>query len=339
MDKLNSQMLPAPADWSALFGSERGDRDSRDSRPLIVEIGFGQGTFLLHLARCYPDANLIGLEISNRSLIKTEAKIERAGLTNIRLVHSTAETALHHLFVPASIWQLHVNFPDPWFKKDHSHRRLMQRDTLDAIVSRLAPGGEFYLATDILAYAEMAHELLAATPGLDNQLASAWVDELPGRVVTKYEAAARREGRACCYFAYRRNHLPAPDVPVIEDKPMPHVVFASPLSLDDMAARFEPLRQGENGINVNISHAYVGREAVLFETHVAEPTISQHVALVIVAREHPDTPGASEFTLQLSTIGQPRPTAGVHLAVRSLTDWFLRLHPENRIVKAKVSSE
>lgn len=330
MDKLNSRTLPAPTDWAALFGADR---------PLIVEIGFGQGTFLLHLARCHPDVNVVGLEIANRSLTRTEEKIERQRLTNVRVVHSMAETALHHLFTPASIWQIHINFPDPWFKKDHSHRRLMQRDTLDAIVSRLAPGGEFYLATDILAYAEMSHELLAATPGLDNLLPSAWASELPGRVVTKYEAAARREGRACYYFAYRRNHQPAPDVPVIKDVPMPHVVFTSLLSLDQMAVRFEPIQRSEDGINIHLSHAYVGSEALLVEAHVGEPTITQHVALAVVARHHPDTPGAREYTLQLSMIGQPRPTAGIHIAVGLLADWLLHLHPDTHVIKAKVSSE
>ena len=131
--------------------------------PLIVEIGFGHGEFLLDLACSIPDANVIGLEIANRSLLRVERKIEQACLRNVRVIHSMAETALHHLFIPASIQQIHINFPDPWFKKDHSHRRLMQRDTLDAIVSRLAPAANCYLATDILAYAEMAHELLTHT--------------------------------------------------------------------------------------------------------------------------------------------------------------------------------
>ncbi|MCC6801733.1 MAG: tRNA (guanosine(46)-N7)-methyltransferase TrmB [Anaerolineae bacterium] len=330
MDKLNSQMLPAPTDWAALFGV---------ARPLIVEIGFGQGAYLLHLARRFPDANIIGLEISNRSLVRAERKIEHERLTNVRIVHSMAETALHHLFAPASIWQAHINFPDPWFKTDHSHRRLMQRDTLDAIVNRLAPGGELYLATDILAYAEMSHHLLTATPGLDNLLPGAWANEMPGRIVTKYEAAARREGRDCYYFAYRRNESPAPDVPVVKDAPMPHIVFASLLTLEDMIERFEPIQYGEGGTHVNLSHAYLGREALLIEAHVGEPTITQRVALVIVTRQHPDTPGAREYTLQLSTIGQPRPTAGIHLAVRRLMDWLMELHPETRILKSKVSSE
>ncbi|MEP7293678.1 MAG: tRNA (guanosine(46)-N7)-methyltransferase TrmB [Chloroflexota bacterium] len=332
MLKLNSRMLPWPTDWTALFGCNHSD-----APPLIVEIGFGQGTFLLHLARSHPNASVIGLEIANRSLLKTEQKVVRTGLSNVRLIHSMAETALYHLFTPASIQQIHINFPDPWFKKDHARRRLMQRDTLDAIVSRLAPGGEFYLATDIRAYAEMVDELLRATLCLDNLLPEAWADSLPGRVVTKYEAAAQREGRACYYFAYRRNALPAPEVPVIKEAAMPHVVFASPLTLEQIADRFEPQQHADADNSLNLMNAYLGREALLVEAHVGEPTITQHVALMIIARVEPDTPDVNEYTIQLSTLGQPRPTAGIHSAVRLLADWVLSLHPENRIVKEKVS--
>jgi hypothetical protein len=199
-----------------------------------------------------------------------------------------AETALHHLFTPASIWQVHINFPDPWFKTGHAHRRLMQRDTLDALVNRLAPGGELYLATDIGDYAEMSADLLRATPGLDNCLPEAWVHQPPERrgVVTKYEAIARREGRLCYYFHYQRNRQPAPEVPVIKDSPMPHVVFSSPLTPAEMVTRFEPRKEYQGGTSIHLMHAYLGQGTILIETHVGEPTITQHVALLIMEREH-----------------------------------------------------
>jgi hypothetical protein len=158
-------------------------------------------------------------------------------------------------------------------------------------------------------------------------------------VISKYEAAARREGRVCYYFAYRRNHAPVPDVPVVEDAEMPHVVFSSPLSLNEMLDRFEPQKHSEAGINVSLMNAYLGREALLVETHVGEPTISQNVALVVVRRLHPDTPGADEYTIQLSTLGMPRPTVGIHHAVKLLSEWVLSLHPDTRIIKQKVSAE
>jgi hypothetical protein len=88
-------------------------------------------------------------------------------------------------------------------------------------------------------------------------------------------------------------------------------------------------------------NAYLGREAILIETHVGEPTITQHVALVLVARKHPETHTADqhEYTIQLGTLGQPRPTEGVHRAVKLLAEWALRLHPENAVLKQKVAPE
>jgi tRNA (guanine-N7-)-methyltransferase len=327
LPKLSSLTLPWAVDWTALF--ER-------RAPLILEIGFGYGAYLIHLARTNPDANVIGIEIANRCLNAVEDAIVREKLTNVRIIYSPAETALNHLFEPETINQIHINFPDPWFKRSHDHRRLMQRDTLDAMVSRLTPDGKLYLATDIVEYAEMSAELLAATPSLDNSLSSAWVYDMPERgVVTKYEGIAKREGRPCHYFAYHRNSIPAPDVPVIKDLEMPHIVFQSPLSLDDMLAQFTAHKLSDystgKGTYISFMDIFRGRRNLLVEVFVKEPTIDQHFAMVIAQR---DTTG--EYTLKLSTLGHPRPTAGIHRAVGVLGDWLMSLHPETKILKNKI---
>jgi tRNA (guanine-N7-)-methyltransferase len=321
LPKLNSRDLSWPADWPELFGADR---------PLILEIGFGYGDFLLHLARQHADCSIIGLEISNRCLTKVESRVERHGLTNVRLIHTPAETALHHLFEPESLREVHINFPDPWFKSRHAGRRLMQRDTLDAVVSRLQTGGRLYLATDILEYAEMSHDLLAATSGLDNLLDTPWAGSMPGRVVTKYERTAQREGRACYYFLYQRNDIPAPVVPVIREMDMPHVVLYSPLSLEAMRAAFRPLEFTAGDAHIHAGLVFLGERSLLFDVYVKEPTIDQRVALMLVEREAPQ-----EFTLQLSVIGHPRPTAGIHAAANLLADWLLSLHPDARELKRK----
>jgi tRNA (guanine-N7-)-methyltransferase len=324
MRKLNSVNLSWPTDWGALFGREA---------PIILEIGFGRAAFLFHLARTFPDANVVGLEISNRCLDTAERGAERFGYDNLRVVHSTAESALHHLFAPETLSQIHVNFPDPWFKTKHRHRRLMQRDTLDAIVSRLRPGGLFYLATDIREYAEMSAALLAETPGMDNLLETDWANSLPGRVVTKYEATAQQEGRACYYFARRRNALVAPPVPVIKEVEMPHAVFTSPVSLDEVQARFKPFDVTDNGTIVNVLDCYRGRHTLLFEVYVKEPTIDQRVALLLKHRLNGD------FTLVLGTLGHPRHTEGMQKAVTVLGNWLLSLHPDARRVAGKAQDE
>ena len=325
LQRLNSRSLSWPTDWAALFGAER---------PLILEIGFGQGHFLLHLAQQRPDANLVGLEISNRCLTRVERALERQGLTQVRVLHSTAETALRFLFTPASLSEVHINFPDPWFRKRHGHRRLMQRDTLDLLVNRMQAGAGLYLVTDIREYAEMSHALLAATPGLDNLLAAPWTEELPGRVVTRYERVAHAEGRPCLFFAWRRNALPPPPAPVAKEFTMPHVVFSSPLSLQEMRARFQPVQLHSEATHINCSHVFLGERSLLFDVFVKEPGIEQHVALLLLERLA--RPG--EYTLQLGMFGHPRPTAGIHAATNAVADWLLGLHEDAVLLSRNTSA-
>ncbi|MFN8530991.1 MAG: tRNA (guanosine(46)-N7)-methyltransferase TrmB [Anaerolineae bacterium] len=320
--------LAWPADWAAMFGA---------SRPLIVEIGFGHGAFLVHLARTFPQHNIIGLEINNRSIASTERLIAREKVTNVRLIHSTAETALAHLIEPAAVEQIHINFPDPWFKTKHSHRRLLRRENVDWMVSRLAPGGSLYLATDIFDYATMSADVLLNTPGLDNLLPAPYVNEMPGRTVTKYEAEAKQAGRTCYYFAFRRNAIPAADLPVIKELDMPHLVFRSPVSLDAMNAAFTDqiethLNEGE--LHINFMGCYRGRDSLLIETAVSEPTIDQRVALLVLERWREGK--TDEYTIQLSTLGHPRPTEGIHRAVRLLADRLLALHPDSVVLNQKL---
>ncbi len=326
LPKLNSNLLPWPTDWKELFGTDK---------PLILEIGFGHGQFLLHLASTYPDHNIIGLEISNRCLSRVETLLERKHVSNCRVIHSTAETALTYLLQPATLSQVYINFPDPWFKSSHGHRRLMQRDTLDALVNRLAPDGKLYLATDIIEYAEMSTELLAATPGLDNLLDAPWVNAMDGRVITKYEKKAHNEGRACYYFAYQRNHQPAPDVPPGKELDMPHLVFNSPLSFDEMLAQFKPDEVHEDATHINVIRIYRGEGSLLIETYIKEAAIDQRVAFMLL--NHQQKP--NEYTLQLSPLGHPRPTEGIHKAAGLIGKWVLSLHPEVHLIKHSIQTE
>ena len=326
--KLSSNTLPWPTDWAAVFGTDH---------PLILEIGFGYGQYLEHLHHQQSDANIIGIEINNTCLVKAEKAIPRKGMHNVRVVHTTAETALHHLFAPQSLKQVHINFPDPWFKERHAGRRLMQRDTLDAIVSRLQPDGMLYLATDILPYAEMSAELLADTPALTNTLPTPWVHEMPGRTITKYEKKAIKEGRPCHYFAYQRNHQPGPDVPLIMESPMPHIVFESPLSLAEIYTQITATDFAEHTYEfgetrINFKNVYQSTQSLLFDVYAHEPTIDQRVSLALVERD--DHPG--EYTLKLGAIGNPRPTAGMHHAVRVLGERLIALHADAKIIHNKV---
>lgn len=326
---LRATQLPFPTDWATLFN---GDATQNAERPLIVEIGFGYGQYLRHLSQHHPDAHIIGLEIANVCLEKAERAIARGDLPNVRVIFARAETALRHLFRPSSIDALHINFPDPWFKSRHEHRRLMQPETLAAMISRLKTGARLYLATDIIEYAEMSAEAFAQSSGLVNVLDAPWVNVLPGRTTTKYEARAIREGRECYYFVYERTAEAVPYLPVIEDVPMPHIVLNHPLTLEAIRSAFSTFEHREAGANVHFMNIFAGDKSLLIDTFVDEPTIEQRVALILI--QHEDQPNS--YTLRLGTIGSPRPTEGMHVAVRRLSEWLMSLHPEVTVTQSKL---
>ena len=314
-------------DWTALFGR---------IAPLMVEIGFGNGDHLIHLAKTNPSAYVIGFEISSKSMDKAEKKIRNQQITNCVAIHGRGETALYHLFEPASIQEIHVNYPDPWFKSRHEGRRWMQPDTVNLMVSRLQADGLFHLATDIVEYAQMSDELLRQTPQLTNELPQPWMNEHPNRFTTKYEAKGLREGRAGNYFLYRRNHAPSQHIPTVKELEMPHVILETPMTLEAIAASFDfpKVQHGDiyvSGINVYINPVHA---SLLFEVNVREETIEQHVGVLLFPQDE-----ANRYILRLSTLGHARPTLGLHYAVASLADWIVGLDESARIVAKKVRTQ
>jgi len=322
--KLNYLTVDWSLDYAKLFPS---------IQPVIIEIGFGNAEYLIHLAETRPDHNIIGFEISSQSMTKAEQKIETRGFTHVRPIHSTAETALAYFIEPESIQEFHINYPDPWFKKKHGRRRLIKRETVDMLTSRLVVGGKLLLATDIVAYAEMAHEILSNTAGLTNMLDSPWVDDLEGRFRTKYEMKGYREGRPGHFFIYQRNETPVIHKPVIKELDMPHLFLYSPLNAEEIVARFEQTRTESNGNHIGILQAFANAKnnTAVFEVVVEESTIDQHTLLVMSPRE-----GENQYIVKMSTIGHARPTYGVHRAVYAVGEWVASLHEDAKITATKL---
>lgn len=324
VEKLNYLAVDWPLDYSKLFPNQQ---------PIIVEIGFGTADYLIHLAQTRPDYNIIGFEISSQSMDKAERKIETLGLTNVRPIHSTGETALAHLLEPVSIQEFHINYPDPWFKKKHSRRRLIKRKTVDFLTSRLVVGGKLMLATDIIAYAEMAHEIFADTNGLTNTFDRPWVDDLEGRFRTKYELKGYAEGRSGHFFIYERNEKSVNHVAVIKDLEMPHLFLQTPHTSLDIVEHFEQTKTESIGVHIAILQAYANpkRNTAVFEIIAEEASISQHALLTLSPRESDDS-----YVIQMSTIGYARPTYGMHRAVHVLGEWVASLHDDAKILEVKL---
>jgi tRNA (guanine-N7-)-methyltransferase len=180
-------------------------REGGAKRPLVLEIGFGRGEFLIELAANDPGSDFLGIEISGKRVLKLARRMALTELSNVRLLHGRAERSVADLLPEGSLSQCWINFPDPWPKKRHQRRRLVDPSFIGRLTARIARGGELHLATDHVDYAEAMDAALTAETRLENRFApDRFRSVVPGRKPTAYELEWRAQGRACHFFTYRR---------------------------------------------------------------------------------------------------------------------------------------
>lgn len=320
---LDGRLLDWPQDWDSLFGR---------SAPLVLEIGFGRGDFLIRLAQTHADANVIGIEVSQPSLRKAARKRRTQGLSNLILLYGSAPHILTYSVAPGVLGDVHINFPDPWPKEGHHSRRLINPAFIYLLATRMRSSARLFIATDHPDYQPVVTDCLAATPFFDSLLPTIYVTDDETRYRTKYEMKALAEGRTCQYYKFVRNALPAPDLfPIPEEMPMPHAVIRTPLTLADIADRFEPTVCSDEDaeIHVRLMRVYdaVGEPVLLVETHINQKPQPQRVALKIHMRQ------SGELMLSLHEIGFPRPTTGVQAAVACLLRYLQSLSSETVVVQ------
>lgn len=304
------EQLPWPADWPALFGR---------AAPLVVEIGFGSGLFLVDLARRRPEANVLGLEISIPAVRNAGRKVNRGGLANVVLMQAHAPAAMQALCRPDSVAAVIINFPDPWPKKDQLGRRLIDDRFLRLLATRMAEGAPLDIATDVESYAVQIAEVLQNSPHFSSRLATPYALDDPGRVRTKYEQIALSEGRAPHYFQWRRNGTPAGDrFPIPKEYAMPHVVLRLPADPAEIGRRFRPAVIEREAARIRFIESYQSLRdgKLLIETYINEDPLWQRLGLEVRARP------TGEIVIALAELGFPRPTRGVHLAIGALVDWL-----------------
>src|SRR5690606_13116713 len=129
-----------------------------------LEIGFGMGETTAHIAQALPDRNFLGVEVYPAGVGSLLRRIDEAGLTNIRIVQHDAVEVVRDMIAPDSLAGVHVFFPDPWPKKRHHKRRLIQAPFVSLLASRLAPGGYLHCATDWEHYAVQMLSVLSQEP-------------------------------------------------------------------------------------------------------------------------------------------------------------------------------
>lgn len=185
-----------PIDLPAVFGR---------TAPVVVEIGFGDGEALFTSAVNHPEIDHLGIEVHEPGIGHLLVLLERAGLANVRLVARDAVEVLGTRLAPSSIDVVRIFFPDPWPKKRHHKRRLVQRPFVDVLAHVLKPGGGLHFATDWVGYAEHIEAVMADCVAFREIPApEAASDPALSRPSTKFERRGRRKGHEVRDLRYRR---------------------------------------------------------------------------------------------------------------------------------------
>jgi tRNA (guanine-N7-)-methyltransferase len=184
-----------PLDFARTFGRRA---------PVVLEIGFGMGDATARVAAAMPDTDFIGIEVHLPGVGALLKRIAEAGLTNLRLVRHDAVEVLAQMIPADALAGVHIWFPDPWHKKRHHKRRLVQPEFVGQLVEHLEPGGYLHCATDWQPYAEQMLQVLSAEPRLRNT-AETYAPRPDWRPQTKFEARGLKLGHGVWDLLFRRS--------------------------------------------------------------------------------------------------------------------------------------
>ncbi|MBW2475778.1 MAG: tRNA (guanosine(46)-N7)-methyltransferase TrmB [Deltaproteobacteria bacterium] len=202
---LRVETLEGGLDLPVVFGN---------NNPLALEIGCGTGHFILERATQQPETNFLAIDIYNKGCWKTCKKLDAKPLSNVRVMRIEARYLLSEGLAPDMLAAIYINCPDPWPKKRHRQRRLVNRSFLQTLWHYLQPDGDFYFSTDFYDYAVEVAEIMARLSGYKNQLANTFAHELPGYPLSKYMQRFQQIGKPLYFIHQRRDpELPRRTLP------------------------------------------------------------------------------------------------------------------------------
>lgn len=289
-------LLPAwPPALRDLFGREG---------PLVLEIGFGDGRFTAGLAKEHPDWLVLGAEVSAASVLRAYRRMKREGVENVRLYHGEGPFALRNLVLPGSLHRVIVNFPDPWPKKRHQERRLLQEAFFRRLSTRLGEGGALLLTTDHEEYFGFALEEAERTG-----LYRIEVGPPPeAHLRTKYALKWKEAGRAFFHAVFTKVAEDSTPWPPIRRYAVAHALLKGELP-ETLSLEKTPVPV-PGGVAVFLEVAR-GKEGFYVLTHLEEEDLTQDLLLEVRRSARGVYAGVSRF-------GSPLITEGVKGAVAAL---------------------
>ena len=305
--QLNLAKLPLPASCETIFG--RGG-------PLVLELGFGDGGFLQSIAREHPEWNILGADVARVSATRAWHRLRAANISNVRLYCGSGRFLLSNLVPSNSLHHMYVNFPDPWPKSRHAHRRLFQAEFCQLLASRLIMGGALRLTTDDHRYFKSALEVA--------QDAALFVISRPNPpavvLKTKYARKWRKIGRQFYHAEFRKcAEPPQPSLPTVDCvSDMFHALLTGSLPKPtDFTPSAHPFEGGKVVLLQSLRTDDAKKLVLLARSHEEELTQD----LLIEVR--PSTATQADLVVNLTAFGQPLATRGAREAVKAVTNWLV----------------
>lgn len=272
--------------------------------PLVLEVGFGDGRFTAELAKAHPEWLILGAEVSAASVLRAYRRLKREGIGNVRLYHGQGPFALRNLVPPGSLRRVIVNFPDPWPKKRHQRKRLLQEGFFRRLSTRLVKGGDLLLTTDHEEYFRFALE-----EAKRSGLYQVEVKEPPeAHLRTKYALKWKEAGRTFFHAVFTKVAEDPTPWPPIRRYEVAHALLRGELPKELTLAKAPVAIPGGVAVFLEVAR---GEEGFYVLTHVEEEDLTQDLLLEVRRSAHGLYVGVSRF-------GSPLITEGVKEAVRAL---------------------
>jgi tRNA (guanine-N7-)-methyltransferase len=280
--------------------------------PLVLEVGFGDGTFLAHLAKAHPDWNLLGAEVSLGSVARAFRRLRRRGVRHARLYRGDAQFLVRDVLPAGSLHRIYVNFPDPWPKKRHRDRRLLQVPFFRLAASRLENGGAILFTSDHQEYFAFALEQATAS----RCYAVKQTAPPPATLTTKYARKWQAQEKQIQHAVFTKIMTPdASFAPVIDTyDTMHHALFQGKLpEIDTFEKHVHPF----DGGHVILLEAFrpVTGDGLLFVVRIEEPDLTQEILIEV-------RPSDGQYVATVKAWGQPLATRGTREAVGLVARWL-----------------